>query len=84
MNEIKTKFNNVYYDTAATPFLYDERIYRIAETMGLLDKILFASDFPLLNPSRYLKGLDKSGLSEDKKKMILGGNAKKLLKIQSS
>ena len=79
MGEIKEKFRNVYYDTAATPFLYDEKIYRAAKALGLCEKILFGSDFPLLPHSRYLDGLEKSGLSAEEKQLILGGNAQRLL-----
>jgi len=81
MGEIKEKFRNVYYDTAATPFLYDEKIYRAAKALGLCEKILFGSDFPLLPYSRYLDGLEKSGLSAEEKQLILGGNAQRLLAL---
>ena len=81
MKEIKEKFKNVYYDTAVTPFLYDERIYNAAKALGLFEKILFGSDFPILPPSRYTEGLEKSALSEEEKIMILGKNAQKLLLI---
>jgi predicted TIM-barrel fold metal-dependent hydrolase len=81
MEEIKKKFTNVYYDTAATPFLYDKRIYSIAKTMGLCEKIIFGSDFPLLRHSRYIDAIEQSGLSDEEKRLVLGGNAKKLLKI---
>jgi predicted TIM-barrel fold metal-dependent hydrolase len=79
MGEIKEKFRNVYYDTAATPFLYDSRIYRAAKALGLCEKILFGSDFPLLAPSRYLPALEESGLDSEEKKLILTGNAQRLL-----
>jgi len=81
MKEIKEKFRDVYYDTAVTPFLYDSRIYRAAKALGLCEKILFGSDFPLLPPSRYLPALEENGLSSEEKQLILGGNAEKLLKI---
>jgi predicted TIM-barrel fold metal-dependent hydrolase len=81
MGEIREKFRNVYYDTAATPFLYDERIYRAAKALGLCEKILFGSDFPLLPYSRYLSALEQSGLSAGEKQHILGKNAKKLLGV---
>jgi len=79
MREIKEKFRNVFYDTAATPFLYDSRIYRTAKALGLCDKILFGSDFPLLAPSRYLPAIEESGLDSEEKNLILTGNAEKLL-----
>ncbi|MDR0487685.1 MAG: amidohydrolase family protein [Treponema sp.] len=81
MPEIRRKFRNVYYDTAASPFLYDERIYRAAKAMGLCEKIIFGSDFPLLPPSLYFGGLEKSGLSAEEKQLILGGNAQRLLAL---
>ena len=81
MREIREKFCNVYYDTAATPFLYDERIYRTASALGLCGKILFGSDFPILQPSRYMDALEKSGLSAEETGLIVGGNVRKLLRI---
>ncbi|MDR1859125.1 MAG: amidohydrolase [Treponema sp.] len=79
MPELREKFRNVYYDTAATPFLYDEGIYRTALVLGLYEKILFGSDFPLLAPSRYLSSL--AILPPPVRDRILGGNAEKILGI---
>ena len=79
MPEIKDSFRNVYYDTAATPFLYDARIYDTVKALGLCEKVLFGSDFPLLAQSRYMKAIDESALSYEEKQMILGGNALRLL-----
>jgi predicted TIM-barrel fold metal-dependent hydrolase len=81
MPKLREKFRNVYYDTAATPFLYDSLVYNAAKALGLCEKILFGSDFPLLPPSRYLPALEQSGLSAEEIQLILGGNAKKILKI---
>jgi len=78
MPEIREKFRNVYYDTAAAPFLYDERIYRAIKALSITEKILFGSDFPLLTPARYLDALDKSGMTTEEKQLIMGGNAEKL------
>jgi len=83
MKEVKEEFKNVYYDIAITPFLYDERIYNAAKALGLCDKILFGSDFPILQPSRYTEGLSKCVLSDEEKIMIMGESARKLLSIPS-
>ena len=82
MKEIKEKFRNVYYDTAAAPFLYDSRIYNAAKSLGLCEKILFGSDFPLLPQMRYMYGIEKSALSAEEKKLVLGENALKILKTE--
>ncbi len=51
--EVKETLKNVWFDTAASPFLYDPEIYKTALWFAGEDKILFGSDFPLLKPSRY-------------------------------
>lgn len=83
MREIKEAFTNVYYDTSITPFLYDERIYRAANALDICDKILFGSDFPIISPYRCIETLNKSGIPDNEKQLILGGNACKLLNIVS-
>jgi predicted TIM-barrel fold metal-dependent hydrolase len=77
MPELREKFRNVYYDTAATPFLYSDSIYRAALALGLGEKIVFGSDYPLLPQSRYLPQLDS--LPQLDRDRILGENAEKLL-----
>jgi len=67
----------VYYDTAATPFLYDKSVYGAALALGLGDKIVFGSDFPLLHPSRYLAAMESMPLSQNDR--IMGGNAERLI-----
>ncbi|MDD3418851.1 MAG: amidohydrolase family protein, partial [Eubacteriales bacterium] len=72
---------NVYYDTAASVFLYGHKVYDVVKTLGLVDKVLFGSDYPLLPPSRYMADLSQSELAEEDKKAILGRNAAKLLNL---
>jgi len=79
--DVKESLKNVYFDTAASPFLYDTQIYRYAKEIVGLDKILFGSDFPLLKPTRYFKELGKTGLSKDQIESICGRNAARLLKL---
>lgn len=78
MKEIRKSFKNVYYDTSAMPFLYGSEIYKVIENIGIADKLLFGSDFPLLSPVRYEKGLKTSGISREAENMILGENFERL------
>jgi hypothetical protein len=71
---------NVYYDTAASPYIYRPVIYRVVAEMVGPEKILFGSDYPLLGLKRYLADMDEAGLPEDWKEMILGKNLAKLMK----
>jgi predicted TIM-barrel fold metal-dependent hydrolase len=78
MPEVRKKFCNVYYDTAAQIFLYDARIFAIARELGIIKKVLFGSDFPLIPPERYLKFITQE-LDADERRLVLGGNAEQLL-----
>lgn len=79
--EAKEVLKNIYYDTAASPYLYDPSIYKAALSLAGPGKILFGSDYPLLKPSRYYKDIDTSGISAEDKADILGNNAEKLFKV---
>ena len=81
--EAKDVLKNIYYDTAASPFLYDVSIYKAALELAGPGKILFGSDYPLLKPSRYRKDLDASGISNAEKADILGNNAALLFKSKA-
>ena len=76
--EAKSVLKNIWYDTAASPFLYDPVIYDLAAGAGVIDKVLLGTDYPLLPPERYYKELDRTDLSEAQKKQVLGENAWKL------
>ncbi|SHJ47255.1 hypothetical protein SAMN02745216_01697 [Desulfatibacillum alkenivorans DSM 16219] len=81
--QAKELLENVYYDTAASPYLYDKRIYREACDIIGPEKVLYGSDFPLLRPMRYFKEIAGAGLSEEEAKKILGESAAKVLGIES-
>ncbi|MBW1991160.1 MAG: amidohydrolase family protein [Deltaproteobacteria bacterium] len=74
-------FRNVYFDTAASPYLYRPVIYRLAAEMVGPDKILFGSDYPLLPPSRYFKEMEEAALPEDWREMLLGKNLARILNL---
>ena len=81
MPEVRDSLKNVYYDTAATPFLYNSGIYGIAEKITGHDKIIFGSDYPLLGIGRYRDSIEKEIQSPDDRKKILYGNAMKVLRL---
>ena len=77
--DLKGLLKNTWFDTAASPYLYDKDIYSIALRIVGPERILFGSDFPLLNPGRYLKEIKEAGLSKDAIEKICGENAALLL-----
>ena len=79
--EVRETFSNVWFDTAASPYLYNLDIYRIAgEIMGF-DQILFGSDYPLIRPERYFKEMESANLSAASIQKIKGENASRLLRL---
>jgi hypothetical protein len=81
--EVKDRLKNVYFDTAASPFLYDPGIYRLAVQIVGADKILFGSDYPLLAPGRYFAEMEAARLSELERARICGANADRLLRAKA-
>jgi predicted TIM-barrel fold metal-dependent hydrolase len=79
MPEVRGAFETVYFDTAASPYLYDPAIFRhVAEIVGP-DRILFASDFPLVAQQRALDDARAGGLDDRALALVLGENARRLL-----
>jgi len=79
MPEVRAALENVYFDTAISPFLYRPEIYqRVSEFIGA-DRILFGSDFPVIPQSRVLNEIKAAELNEDARNEILSGNARRLL-----
>ena len=81
MPEVRKAMENVYFDTAASPFLYSPRIYSEVSRLIGADRILFGSDYPLLTPGRLLQEINSADLTEEEKSLILSGNARRLLGI---
>jgi uncharacterized protein len=79
-----TALPNVFYDTAASPLLYDAGVWSRALPAFSADRVLFGSDFPLnLYPKLdelpglvRLVGEARAGGSDEN---VLGGNAARLL-----
>ena len=72
---------NVYVDISAYPNLYNWFPWDAFITEDITQKILFASDYPLLHYSQIFNAFEKVQISDSLKKAILEKNAAKLLKI---
>ncbi len=77
------RIRNVYYDTAASPLLYDKEIFRaVIDRIGP-ERVLYGSDYPLrLYPReqsapdfrRFLRDIESAGLTDEEKRLVLGRN----------
>ena len=60
MPEVKQGLTNCRFDTAGTSLLYSENIYAAGIALAGAGKIIFGSDFPLLNQSRSRRRMVRS------------------------
>jgi len=79
MPEVAEALANVFFDTAATVFLYKPEIFEQVSRIIGSDKILFGTDYPLMHQNRVIAQIQSSQLPEEDKASILGANAQKLL-----
>jgi len=85
MPEVAKALSNVFFDTAATAFLYRPQVFEEVSNIVGSDKILFGTDYPLIPQKRITAQIQSLGLTEEIKAKILGGNAQRLLsKIERS
>jgi len=81
MPEVATIAANCWFDSAASPFLYRPAVFATVAASAGWDKILWASDFPLIGHRRMLTYTAQVGLDPAHHAQILGGNAAALLGI---
>ena len=81
MPEIQRITANVWYDTAATVYLYRQSIFPLVANLVGADRILFASDYGLLPQRQIIDHIAESGLDDNVVRMILGENAQRLLRL---
>ena len=82
MPEVGTALNNVWYDTAALPYLYRADAVAAAALTAGAERILFGSDYPLLRQRRVVDYLRSAHLSAGELDDVLGSNAAGLLSLE--
>lgn len=82
MPEVARIARNVVYDSAASTYLYDFRVFRAVIDVAGMDRVLFGSDYPLLRQARFLERvLGIAWKSEEEQRMVLGENAARLFNL---
>ncbi|MCH8089522.1 MAG: amidohydrolase [Chloroflexi bacterium] len=79
MPEVRESLKNVYFDTAASPFLYTSQVFPTVVAAIGHEKILFGTDYPLISYKRLLGQVDGLGWPQHVKDGVLGGNGARLL-----
>jgi predicted TIM-barrel fold metal-dependent hydrolase len=80
MPEVARVMCNVYYDTAASLCLYKDDIFELAARWAP-GKVLFATDYPLIPPERFIRRMQAARLPTATLRRMLGGNAWRVLKL---
>lgn len=82
MPEVRAAAANLWYDSAASAYLYRPEVFAVVARTAGPRKILWGSDFPLLGQTRMLDYARAGGLSEAELALALGGNAAALLGLR--
>lgn len=70
------RYPNIYLETSAMP--YPEQITQAVQRIGA-ERVIFGSDGPGCNPGLELAKVQRLGLSAEVERLVLGGNAERLL-----
>ncbi len=80
MPEVQAALQNVYYDSAALLYLYDDRAFRIGLELAR-ERLLFGTDYPLIGQERFVQHVQRLGLDETDLNAFMCLNAARLLNI---
>ena len=80
MPEVRRIMGRVYYDTAASLYLYQDDIFSLAARWAP-GKVLFATDYPLIRPERFIRRMEAARMPTATRRRMLGGNAWRVLKL---
>lgn len=84
MPEVHAAAANVWYDSAASLYLYRPEIFATVARICGPEKLLWGSDFPLLGQRRMLDYARAAGLDAATLALALGGNASALLGLSTA
>jgi len=75
MPEVAQACRNVFYDSAASRYLYQWNVFSAVERIVGCKRILFGTDYPLLKQSNFLKRTLEAGISQEGLPSVLSENA---------
>ena len=81
MPEVRREAANLWYDSAASLYLYEPDIFPVVARITGAHKILWGSDYPLISQKRMMDYVCQSGLDQETLRLALGGNAAVLLHL---
>lgn len=78
---VATKHENVFIDTSAyTVKRYPTVLVEFMRRHGRR-KVLFGTNYPMIQPAKALEGLDALGLDDEARQLFLAGNAQRVFRL---
>ncbi len=81
MPEVANLTRNVIYDSAASTYLYGFDVFPVVERLVGADRILFASDYPVLKQRPFLRKVRDSGITDAAAEQVLRKNAQRVFRL---
>ena len=81
MPEVSRALQRVYFDTAASPFLYRPEVFPVVAGLVGANKVVLGTDYPLIEQNRLIRQVIEAPISDEAKEGILYANAARLLGI---
>ncbi len=79
MPEVAQATKNVHYDSAASTYLYRFRVFRLVVDLVGPQRVLFASDYPVLRQKRFVERVQTEGtLTASELRAVLSENAQRV------
>ena len=79
MPEVRAMAGLVAYDSAATTYLYDHAVFEHVTRICGPEKVIFASDYPVLRQDRLIKRMaNVNWTSLEIARLVMGGNASRV------
>ncbi|MBN1152272.1 MAG: amidohydrolase family protein, partial [Dehalococcoidia bacterium] len=79
MPEVRSVLANVYFDSAASQYLYRPEVFETVIRIVGKEHVLFGSDFPLIRQRRALEHVRSASLSQTEQAALVAENAERLL-----
>ena len=85
MPEVEALTRNVVYDTAASSYLYRPRVFRAVLDIVGGERVLWASDHPVLGMRRFLaKTRREADIRPEELERVMGGNARRVYRLDDT
>lgn len=83
MPEVRAVTHFVSYDSAATTYLYNSAVFPAVVSLVGPERVLFASDYPVLRQDRLLRRVQRILPAEPTLSSVLGANAARVYGLRS-